>query len=178
MTTAPIARALAVIALATGVALSGCAAQPDLRSEEAAAFRENLTAIADRSLAGDYAGAAAELALLETAVAEASDAGTLGDTRESRITEAIAAVRADLDAQIQAQQAAEQAAREAAEAAQQAAAAEAARVAAEQAAAEEAARKQAEREQDRDASGPGKNNGNGNQGKDKGGKDSSDEDDE
>ncbi|WP_308797589.1 hypothetical protein [Agromyces silvae] len=174
-------RGLAAVTLVAGLVLSGCVAQADLGSEDAAAFRERVAAVGERSLAGDYAGATAELALLETAVAEASDAGTLGDAREARITDAIAVVRADLDAQIQAQQAAEQAAREAAEAAEQAAAAETARVAAEQAAAEEAARRADERgkDKDKDNRGPGKNNGNGNNGNGNGNRGGgSDEDDE
>jgi hypothetical protein len=162
----------------TVLALGGCAAAPDLADDDAAAFRARVAAVADRSLAGDFAGATAELALLETAVAEASDAGSLGDSREAQITEAIALVRADLDtqiqAQLQAQQEAEQAAREAEAAAQQAAAAEAARIAAEQAAA-------AENDADRGNAGPG-NDGPGNGNKDNNGKGKgkpgNDEDDE
>jgi len=149
----------AVVVAATAVVLAGCAAQPDLTADDAAAFRERVAAVAERSLAGDYAGATAELALLETAVGEAVKAGALGDDRAARITGALAAVRSDLDAQIAAQQAAEQAAREAAEQAEQAAAAEAARIAAEQAAAEEAAQ--------RDSGGADENGNGKGKGKDK-----------
>ena len=158
------ARRAAVVA-ATALVLAGCAAQPDLTADDAAAFRERVAAVAERSLAGDYAGATAELALLETAVGEAVEAGALGEDRAARITGALAAVRSDLDAQIAAQQAAEQAAREAAEQAEQAAAAEAARIAAEQAAAEEAAQRDSGGA-DENGNGNGNGNGKGN-GKDK-----------
>lgn len=169
---------MTAIVLVTGLTLTGCAAQPDITADDAAAFRAQIVAVAERSAAGDFAGAGAELAALESAVAEASGDGALASDRNTRITEAIAAVRADLDAQIQAQQAAEQAAREAAEAAQQAAAEEVARVAAEQAAAEEVARREAEERNDRDNRGPGNNgNGNGNNGNGNRGGDP-DEDDE
>lgn len=163
--------ALGAAALIGALALGGCAAAPELTSDDASEFQARVVAVAERAVNGDYAAAGAELALLETAVAEASASGRLADDRATRIADSIALVRADLDAQIQTQQAAEQAARDAEAAAQQAAAEEAARLAAEQAAAEEAARRAAEQGADEggngdggdgDNSGPGNNDGNGN----------------
>lgn len=155
-------RGLAAALLAGAFALAGCAAAPDLTADDAASFREHVAAIAERSVAGDFAGANAELALLEAQVAEASAAGTLAESREAQIADAIALVRADLDAQIEAQRAAEQAARDAEAAAQRAAAEEAARVAAEQEAARRAAEEAARNQNDEgDGDGDGGDEGDG-----------------
>jgi hypothetical protein len=54
--------------------------------------------IADRAAAGDYAGALAELALLDRDVAAALDAGRIDAEREQEIRAAMEFVRADLEA--------------------------------------------------------------------------------
>ncbi|WP_350348597.1 hypothetical protein ABIQ69_01325 [Agromyces sp. G08B096] len=78
-------------------ALAGCASDPRLSADETVALHERVLDVAERSTGGDYAGAMAELALLEADVAEASAAGSLPDEQEADITEAIALVRTDLE---------------------------------------------------------------------------------
>jgi hypothetical protein len=54
--------------------------------------------IAERAAAGDYAGALAELALLDRDVTSASENGTIDAAREAEIRAAMDLVRADLEA--------------------------------------------------------------------------------
>lgn len=54
--------------------------------------------IAERAAAGDYAGALAELALLDRDVAAALDTGRIDTAREQEIRAAMDLVRADLEA--------------------------------------------------------------------------------
>jgi hypothetical protein len=83
-------------ALAVGLVfgLSACAGSSE---NTAAAMHDSVVQIAERAAAGDYAGALAELALLERDVATAAENGTIDAARETEITDAIEVVRADLE---------------------------------------------------------------------------------
>ena len=93
-----IAAASVTLALAGG--LAGCTAEPDLAAEQSQAYRAQVVAIAEASAAGDFAGAIAALDALQAEIDAAVADGTLTDEREQRIREAMALVRADLDAAI------------------------------------------------------------------------------
>ena len=93
-----LAAASVTFALAGG--LASCAAEPEIAPETAAAYRAQVVTIAERSAAEDFAGARAELDALQAAVDAAVAAGTLEPEREQQIRDAIALVRADLDAAI------------------------------------------------------------------------------
>ena len=93
-----IAAASVTLALAGG--LAACAPEPDLAAEQSQAYRTQVVAIADSSAAGDYAGALAALEALQAEVDAAVADGSLEGDREQRIVEAIALVRADLEAAI------------------------------------------------------------------------------
>ena len=92
--------AAASVALALVGGLAACAADPEIAPEAAAAYRAQVVTIAERSAAEDFAGARAELDALQAAVDAAVAAGTLEPEREQQIRDAIALVRADLDAAI------------------------------------------------------------------------------
>ena len=83
-------------ALAVGLifGLSACAGSSE---NTAAAMHDSVVQIAERAATGDYAGALAELALLERDVATAAENGTIDAARETEITNAIEVVRADLE---------------------------------------------------------------------------------
>ncbi|WP_136707601.1 hypothetical protein [Agromyces sp. H66] len=85
----------AAIALGLTFGLSACGASAE---ETAAALRTSVVQVADRAAAGDYAGALAELALLERDLAAAVDAGRVDTEWEQRIRAAMELVRADLEA--------------------------------------------------------------------------------
>lgn len=93
-----IAAASVTLALAGG--LAGCTAEPDLAAEQSQAYRAQVVAIAESSAAGDYAGALAALDALQAEIDAAAADGSLTGDREQRIREAMALVRADLDAAI------------------------------------------------------------------------------
>jgi hypothetical protein len=75
--------------------LSGCVASTD---DVAADMHASVVQIAERAVAGDYAGALAALALLDGDVAEALESGSIDAAREQEISAAIDLVRADLEA--------------------------------------------------------------------------------
>lgn len=89
-------RAVAVsLVLALGLALGSCAAQGPSHSED---FHGSVVSIATHAAGGDFAAARAALDLLEAEVTEAGAAGDLDAARERDIRDAIALVRADLEA--------------------------------------------------------------------------------
>lgn len=83
------------LALALGLGLGSCAAQDSGLSES---FHASVVSIANHAASGDFAAARAALDLLEAEVAEAGADGELDATRERDIRDAIALVRADLEA--------------------------------------------------------------------------------
>lgn len=95
-------RALAAtsVALALVAGLAGCTGEPEIAERQADAYRAQVVAIAEASAAGDYAGAVAALDALQAEVDAGVTDGTIADDREQRIAEAIALVRADLEAAI------------------------------------------------------------------------------
>lgn len=92
--------AAASVAFALVGGLASCAADPDIAADTAASYRAQVVTIAERSVAEDYAGALAELDALEASVDAAAAAGELDAEREQQIRDAIALVRADLEAAI------------------------------------------------------------------------------
>lgn len=94
------ALAAASVTLALTGGLAGCAGQPDPTAEQAQEYRTQVVAIAEASAAGDYTGALAALDALQTEVDAAVADGSLDGDREQRIVDAIAVVRADLEAAI------------------------------------------------------------------------------
>ncbi|HEY6799122.1 MAG TPA: hypothetical protein VI121_00635, partial [Agromyces sp.] len=87
--------AAAAISVSLAFGLSGCTASAD---DLAIDMHESVVQIAERAVAGDYAGALAALALLDGDVAEARESGRIDAAREQEITAAIDLVRADLEA--------------------------------------------------------------------------------
>ncbi|WP_394553469.1 hypothetical protein ACDF64_03690 [Agromyces sp. MMS24-JH15] len=87
--------------VATALLLAGCAS-PTAKFDDATAtaLHARVVAVAERSSAADYAGAVAELARLEGSLDAAVAAGDVPADRETGIRDAIALVRADLDALI------------------------------------------------------------------------------
>ena len=92
--------AAASVTLALTGGLAACATGPDLAEEQSQAYRTQVVAIAESSAAVDYAGALAALDALQAEVDAAVADGSLEGDREERIVEAIALVRADLEAAI------------------------------------------------------------------------------
>lgn len=84
----------AAIAVALTFGLSAC----NTAEDTSAAMHTSVVQIAERAAAGDYAGALAELALLDRDVAAALDAGRIDAAREQEIRAAMELVRADLEA--------------------------------------------------------------------------------
>jgi hypothetical protein len=84
----------AALAGALTFGLSACGASSESTS---AAMHASVVQIAERAAEGDYAGALAELALLDRDVATASENGTIDATREAEIRAAMDLVRADLE---------------------------------------------------------------------------------
>lgn len=84
----------AAIAIALTFGLSAC----NTAEDTAAAMHASVVQVAERAAAGDYAGALAELALLDRDVTAALDAGRIDADREQEIRAAIELVRADLEA--------------------------------------------------------------------------------
>ncbi|RZS64853.1 hypothetical protein EV187_3241 [Agromyces ramosus] len=85
----------AAVAVALTFGLSACGASSEGTS---AAMHASVVQIAERAAAGDYAGALAELALLDRDVTSASENGTIDAAREAEIRAAMDLVRADLEA--------------------------------------------------------------------------------
>lgn len=85
----------ALLAVGLVVGLSACGASSE---NTAAAMHDSVVQVAERAAAGDYAGALAELALLERDVATAAENGSIDGARQTEITSAIDVVRADLEA--------------------------------------------------------------------------------
>jgi hypothetical protein len=90
-------RAILAAALAGALTfgLSACGASSESTS---AAMHASVVQIAERAVEGDYAGALAELALLDRDVTSASENGTIDAAREAEIRAAMDLVRADLEA--------------------------------------------------------------------------------
>jgi hypothetical protein len=84
-----------VLAVGLVLGLSSCAASAE---NTAAAMHDSVVQISERAAAGDFAGALAELALLERDVATAARNGTIDAAREDVIRSAMDLVRADLEA--------------------------------------------------------------------------------
>jgi hypothetical protein len=84
----------AAIALALTFGLSACGASSD---QTAAAMHGSVVQIAERAAAGDYAGALAELALLDRDVTTAVENGTIDPAQEQEIRDAMDLVQADLE---------------------------------------------------------------------------------
>ena len=87
--------AAAAISMSLAFGLSGCVASAD---DAAGDMHASVVQIAERAVAGDYAGALAALALLDGDVAEALESGSIDAAREQEISAAIDLVRADLEA--------------------------------------------------------------------------------
>jgi hypothetical protein len=85
----------AALAMALAFGLSACGASSE---STAAAMHGSVVQIAERAAAGDYAGALAELALLDRDVTSAADNGAIDAAREAEIRAAMDLVRADLEA--------------------------------------------------------------------------------
>jgi hypothetical protein len=92
-TTRPAAAAAIAAALALG--LSSCAPAGEDTSTE---LHASVVQVAERAASGDYAGALAELALLEADVSDAAASGDLDAERVQEIGDAIGLVRTDLEA--------------------------------------------------------------------------------
>lgn len=88
-------RSAAAIAVAVTLGLSACGTSAE---EATATLRTSVVQVAERSAVGDYAGALAELALLERDLVAAVEAGRVDAEREQRIRAALELVRADLEA--------------------------------------------------------------------------------
>ena len=86
----------AAIAVALTFGLSAC----NSPEQTADAMHTSVVQIAERAVAGDFAGALAELQLLERDVTVALDAGRIDADREQAIRAAIDLVRADLEAAV------------------------------------------------------------------------------
>jgi hypothetical protein len=84
----------AAIAVALAFGLSAC----NSAENTGAAMHTSVVQIAERAAAGDYAGALAELALLDRDVTAALDAGHIDADREQEIRAAMELVRVDLEA--------------------------------------------------------------------------------
>lgn len=84
----------AVVTVALTFGLSACSTSEDAVAE----LHQSVVEVAERAAAGDYAGALAELALLDRDVAAALDAGSIDAAREQQIRAAMDLVRADLEA--------------------------------------------------------------------------------
>lgn len=84
----------AAIAVALIFGLSAC----NTAADTSTAMHASVVQIAERAAAGDYAGALAELALLDRDVTAALDAGRIDADREQEIRAAIELVRVDLEA--------------------------------------------------------------------------------
>jgi len=85
----------AAVAVAVTLGLSACGTSAEATT---AALRTSVVQVAERSAVGDYAGALAELALLERDLVAAVEAGRVDAEREQRIRAALELVRADLEA--------------------------------------------------------------------------------
>ena len=85
-------------AAAIGVALAFGLSACNSAENTGVAMHTSVVQIAERAVAGDYAGALAELALLDRDVAAALDAGRIDADREQEIRAAMELVRADLEA--------------------------------------------------------------------------------
>lgn len=98
----PVRAALAAASVAVVIGLAGCAGgtEPDPTAAQAEAYRAQVVAIAETSASGDYAAALAELDAFEAELDAAVADGEVDADREQRIREAIALVRADLEAAI------------------------------------------------------------------------------
>ncbi|WP_438853592.1 hypothetical protein [Agromyces sp. M3QZ16-3] len=91
--------AAASVTLALAAGLAGCApAQDD--AGQASGFRTQVVSIAESSAAGEFTDALARLDALQSEVDAAVADGSLDADRSAGITEAIALVRADLEAAI------------------------------------------------------------------------------
>jgi hypothetical protein len=84
----------AAIAVALTFGLSAC----NTPADTSATMHTSVVQIAERAAAGDYAGALAELALLDRDVAAALDTGRIDTAQEQEIRAAMELVRADLEA--------------------------------------------------------------------------------
>ena len=84
----------AALAIALSLGLSACAASSE---NTAAALHRSVVQIAERSAAGDFAGALAELALLDRDVTTAAENGSIDSAREQQIRTAMELVRAELE---------------------------------------------------------------------------------
>ncbi|WP_400997441.1 hypothetical protein [Agromyces sp. GXQ0307] len=93
------AMAAASVTLAIAAGLVGCAAAED-PATDAMGFRAQVVSVAESSAAGDFGDALTRLDRLQAEVDAAAAAGSLEADRAASITEAIALVRADLEAAI------------------------------------------------------------------------------
>jgi hypothetical protein len=102
-------RNVALIMLATVLALSGCTAQyTDYSAQTARPLQEQVLTVADSSVAGDPAAALTHLDELAASLKDARAKGTVSDERYASISAAIALVRSDLEVAIATQNQQEQ----------------------------------------------------------------------
>ena len=97
-------RALAAMAVAAILALSGCAADDGYTDAAAQSLQGAVLAVTQASSTGDWATAQAALDETATRLTAAVEAGDISEERAAEIIAAIAEVRADLDALIAAQE--------------------------------------------------------------------------
>ncbi|SFR90621.1 hypothetical protein SAMN05428970_3694 [Agromyces sp. CF514] len=83
------------VALLVALGLTSCAPTND---DTAAEMHTSVVRISERAASADYAGALAELGLLEADVDQAAADGDLDAAQEQEIRDALALVRADLEA--------------------------------------------------------------------------------
>ncbi|MDQ0893842.1 hypothetical protein [Agromyces ramosus] len=84
-----------MLAVSLALGLSACASSG---AQLSADLHASVVQISERAATGDYAGALAELALLDRDVTSASDDGRLDSESERAIREAMELVRSDLEA--------------------------------------------------------------------------------
>lgn len=88
--------ALAAVALALAVGVSGCAGGESYSSQTSTQLQHAVLAVATTSAASDYPGALAKLAALEQLNDAAVKKGSISAARHDAIAASIAAIRADL----------------------------------------------------------------------------------
>jgi hypothetical protein len=97
-------RNVALVVLATVLALSGCTAQnTDYSAQTARPLQEQVLAVTESSVAGDPAASLTHLDELAASLKDARAKGTISAERYASITASIALVRTDLEAAVAAQ---------------------------------------------------------------------------
>ena len=96
-------RAVAVLAIALGLALAGCAPAPSYTEEASQALQASVLAVTETAAAGDPESALTRLDELQTALDAQLASGGIDQERYDSVSAAIALVRTDLQAAVEAQ---------------------------------------------------------------------------